>query len=38
MCMFEKTFANSSRLLCARIRSDGENSNTVKLIGKGFLD
>ena len=30
-----KTFANSSRFLCDRIRFHGENSNTVKLIGKG---
>ena len=30
--------ANSSRLLCDGILSNGENSQTVKLIGKGFLN
>ena len=33
-----KSCANRSRLVCDRIQSDGENSKTVKLIGKGFLN
>ena len=33
-----KSCANSSRLWCDRILSNGEKSKTVKLIGKGFLN